>query len=306
MHNLKLTSAALLIVASGILALAGCKSSQAPSPQATAPRAQASVQSSTAPSTATPSAATSTAALPLAQVADLVASASHGAVKVIKVFSAGDGITGAVTQDSANRKAIVFVSPHATMLFPGGAFDRNGQNLAQENMVTQGVYMAPAELARRVDSNGFMVGKKGPVLTAFIDPNCYWCHELYTKFYPRIQAGDLRMRVIMVGFLKPDSAARAAAILAAKDPAAALHEDEVKFDLKQEEGGYPVSKSTPQKYLDQVREDTQLMGDAGQISTPGLLYCAKNTQSLVYQLGMPQDVNGFIDNVGSKGDPSCD
>lgn len=295
---------ALFTVSALAFALSACQPAQSPSLNVNA-SAKAASPASASRAKAGLAGASESATASLAQVTDLVSSASHGAVKVLKVFPAGDGITGAVTQDASSRKSIVFVSPHATILFPGGAFDRNGVNLAQENMVTQGVYIAPAELAKRVVPRAFMVGKKGPILTAFIDPNCYWCHELYTKFYPRIQSGDLRMRVVMVGFLKPDSAARAAAILAAKDPAAALHEDEVKFDLKQEEGGYKIPASVPQKFLDQVREDTQNMGDAGQISTPGLLFCAKGTGTLTYQLGMPQDVKGFIDNLGTQGDPSC-
>ncbi|PKY11982.1 thiol:disulfide interchange protein [Acidithiobacillus marinus] len=72
-------------------------------------------------------------------------------------------------------------------------------------------------------------GSKGPIVYDFYDPNCPYCHEIYTWLQNPIDSQQIRVRFITVGFLSPSSPGKAAAILAASDPLAALKLNENNF-----------------------------------------------------------------------------
>lgn len=121
----------------------------------------------------------------------------------------------------------------------------------------------------------FLVGSRGPELTAFMDPNCIWCHRLYEKAMPLVRAGKLHLRVALVGFLKPTSAAKAAAILAARHPAQALAFNESHFNVIAEEGGIRPDYHAPLSIHRAVSDNTHLLAQTGEEATPTLLYYTK-------------------------------
>ncbi|WP_444677058.1 thiol:disulfide interchange protein DsbG [Halomonas sp. E19] len=61
------------------------------------------------------------------------------------------------------------------------------------------------------------------VLYTFTDPNCPYCVRFWEMARPWVEAGEVQLRHVMVGILQPNSPAKAAALLGADDPAAALH-----------------------------------------------------------------------------------
>ena len=69
-------------------------------------------------------------------------------------------------------------------------------------------------------------GEAPRVIYMFSDPNCPFCNMFWKQARPWVEAGDVQLRHVMVGMLRPDSAGKAAALLAAKDPEAALNEHE--------------------------------------------------------------------------------
>lgn len=283
-----------LVALSAFFALAACSqpaSSGKPSASSDHPAASSSVAA--------------TSAVTQDSANDLVQRASHGQAHVDHIFKGPDGMVGAVVINANQTKDIIFISPGGKVLFPGGGFTAEGKNIAEEALISEHVYISPEELAQKASQVGFVVGKSGPIITAFVDPNCYWCHVLYTKINPLVEAGKVRVRYVVIAAIKPSSPARAAAILAAKDPAKAMKLDEEKFNVKAEEGGISPLKTPDPAAEAQVRANTALMASAGKVSTPGLLYCAAATKKLVYALGMPQDIDGFIAGSTTEGDPSC-
>jgi thiol:disulfide interchange protein DsbG len=56
----------------------------------------------------------------------------------------------------------------------------------------------------------------------FTDPNCPFCAKFWADARPWVDAGKVQLRHVIVGILTPTSAGRAAALLAAPDPVAAL------------------------------------------------------------------------------------
>lgn len=56
----------------------------------------------------------------------------------------------------------------------------------------------------------------------FTDPNCPYCNQLWRDARPLVQAGQLQLRHILVGMLRPSSEGKAAAILASRHPSRLL------------------------------------------------------------------------------------
>lgn len=71
-------------------------------------------------------------------------------------------------------------------------------------------------------SASFVEGHAGPVVAAFIDLDCGYCSLLWRRLRAPLATGRVRVRWIPVAILSPDRAGRAAALLQATDPVAAL------------------------------------------------------------------------------------
>lgn len=149
------------------------------------------------------------------------------------------------------------------------------QEMAQPMKSTPSA-MPPSAIAASVaHAHTFGVGHKGPELTAFMDPNCIWCHRFYEKSLPLIRSGKLRLRVVLVGFLKPSSPGKAASILMSGNPAAALAYDESHFNEQKEEGGIRPVANPPPSIRRAVSNNTKLLARTGEEATPTFLYLNK-------------------------------
>ena len=137
-------------------------------------------------------------------------------------------------------------------------------------------------------------------MTIFFEPYCGYCNKLFENIKPLVDSGKMRARVIMVGFLRPDSIARAADIQNAKDPWKAMKNWEGLADKSKA----PASTSTPEEQA-KIQGWNTLMNSAGQTGTPAILYCNKQTKQVEMSKGMPPDFNSFFANVGSEGNAAC-
>lgn len=159
---------------------------------------------------------------------------------------------------------------------------------------------AARELARgAMSATGFTLGTAGPLLVAFEDPNCIFCEHLSRATAPLVAAGKLRIRIVPVGFLKPDSAARAAAILQAPNPAEAWERNMAGFREAAEEGAYPTAQ--PSFSSDRaLRANLALLEKSGKVATPTLLVCRKGSQVPAVLPGIAQgELPALLDGAGS-------
>ncbi|HEB80731.1 MAG TPA: thiol:disulfide interchange protein DsbG, partial [Chromatiales bacterium] len=184
----------------------------------------------------TPASATPT----LKQAREHIARISHGHARAEKIFPGPVGLTGVVLEIQG-RKMVGWLTADGQYLLLGSLIGPGGTNETRAAMEHLGLISKPMPVAKfalsSVQADGFTVGRKGPLLTAFIDPNCIYCHKFYAEVMPLVKAGRVRVRFIPVAFLKPSSAGKSAALLAAKDPAAAMAKNEKDFDTTREEGG---------------------------------------------------------------------
>jgi len=83
-------------------------------------------------------------------------------------------------------------------------------------------------------------GNGARILYVIFDPNCPYCHVLIDQLQPLIPELGLQVRYLVVGYLDPvSSAGKAAYILQAKNPLAALLRNEKEFNM-QHFGGVPA------------------------------------------------------------------
>ncbi|MPT07012.1 MAG: thiol:disulfide interchange protein DsbG, partial [Delftia sp.] len=129
-----------------------------------------------------------------------------------------------------------------TVLFAGMAaslFLAAGRATAAEGPATAQAPQAKAQTAKpagdtvqsQLEASTWVPDGKADaprVIYTFTDPNCKYCHKFWEAARPWVDAGKVQLRHILVGVIRDDSPAKAAAILQAPDRAAALMEHEKK------------------------------------------------------------------------------
>lgn len=193
---------------------------------------------------------------------------------VVKTFRTdAPGITGLVIKNKQGRFALIYA--YKNFLLSGDMIDAQGKDLTTEYAHRYLPKPAYAAVAKRLSAASGVVteGKaSAPEIYVFADPNCYFCHKLWELTRDWVAQGKVRLRWVMVGFLKRSSAGRAAAIMAAADGQQALAEDQNHFDVKHEEGGIRPLSSIPKKWQRVLQKHTDLMRSAGFEGTPGLIF----------------------------------
>jgi thiol:disulfide interchange protein DsbG len=118
-------------------------------------------------------------------------------------------------------------------------------------------------------------GPKNPhhLIYVVMDPNCPYCHDLWTLLRARYAKG-LQVRYVMVGFIAANSPGKAAAILEAPNPSQALDENELNWgDMANDMGGgiKPKNEMTPDTGMS-LMVNEQLIRSLGVEGTPALIY----------------------------------
>jgi len=105
----------------------------------------------------------------------------------------------------------------------------------------------------------------------FMDPNCIYCHFTW-KALQAYEANGLQVHWIPIGFLKPDSAGKAAALLQASDGGTLLKQLENGYSVKTESGGIaPLESINPQTQT-KLAANLKLFDTGGFEGTPTLIY----------------------------------
>ena len=124
-------------------------------------------------------------------------------------------------------------------------------------------------------------------LYVIVDPNCIFCHRLYDTLMPMIKSGELSVKWIVTGLIKPSSKPKAYAILAAKDPIKALAENEKNFNEAIEEGGITPLNTPPADIEAAVAANEAFMKQLNLLGTPVIIYFAKDGSPQLSE-GLPQ------------------
>lgn len=215
-----------------------------------------------------------------ADYAHMVQNLTHGQLHLVKIIPTGvPDLLGLVAENKAGQKNLTF-GLDGKYLIPGPILEADGSMLNARIAREAGLVPKPLPIGKLVNSamaaKGFVLGHGGPMVVAFLDPNCIFCHQFYEHVLPELKAGKLRIKVIPVGFLKPSSLPKAVAILSAKDPAKAWAFDEAHFDVKTEKGGIAPAKNLHVPATAVIEKNTQLLARTGEVATPTVIACHKN------------------------------
>lgn len=121
------------------------------------------------------------------------------------------------------------------------------------------------------------------VVYTFSDANCPYCHRFWEAARPWVAAGKVQLRHLLVGIIKEDSPAKAAAILGAPDRSAALRDNEARFD----QGGIAPAAGVPADIQAILDQNQMLMLSMGFRGTPGIVVRDGNGALRKYN-GMPR------------------
>ena len=145
-------------------------------------------------------------------------------VTVVGTFPAPGGLT-AWAGYIGQRPLSMFVTPDGKHVIAGTLLDAQGNEVAEAALeqAVRGAMTAGA-WSKLESSHWIEDGKKGAPRTVYVftDPNCPYCNKFWADARPWVDSGKVVLRHVMVGILTPTSAGKAAALLADKDPAAAL------------------------------------------------------------------------------------
>ncbi len=193
-------------------------------------------------------------------------------LKLDSRFAAPGGLTGYVGTTPQGRRIVFYVPRDGSVALFGHMVNAHGQDLTAEHLRR---YVRDPEFAAAFkvlqSTHWIGVGAKNPrhVIYAFVDPNCPYCHRLWQVAGPAAAQG-VQMRYIIVGILGPSSSAKAAAILAARDPARALATNERRYRI--EDGGIKPLPLIPKALKAQLDSNVKLMLRFELNGTPGMVW----------------------------------
>lgn len=213
--------------------------------------------------------------------AKLVLKTTQGKAKITQEFKALGDINGYVVEPTTGGQSlVVYANKDGKFMMVGNLINGKGKSLTEgfmDKYVTSKV--AANSYAEAQHMYYFSDGSNKAPHKAYIiiDPNCIFCHKLYTAIIPLIDKGQVQVRWIPAGFLKPSSVGKAAALLNAKsdkEAVALLHQDEMKFNTGQELGGLKAIEKNSQNStaFDHVTANTQFFGKYGFQGTPTFIY----------------------------------
>ncbi|WP_266002006.1 thiol:disulfide interchange protein DsbG [Microbulbifer thermotolerans] len=207
-------------------------------------------------------------------------------VRIAGSFKAPDGLTGYVGEMQGQPVAF-YLTPGGEHVIVGPMLSASGENLTEAKVQELVVGPKNAKAWRALEKAEWVrEGSAGaPVIVyTFTDPNCPFCHRFHRAARPWIEAGRVQLRHILVGIIKQDSLPKAATILGAEDPGAALRENQEKYGS----GGIAVVPKRVEAYSDTIRENNALMSSLDLHATPSTYYKGPNGQIFMKQ-GAPDE-----------------
>lgn len=204
---------------------------------------------------------------------------------VVSEFDAPGGLRGFAGVVGGQQPAAAYLTPDGKHVVVGSLFDAQGNDVGRDLLTAKVAGPMTTKIWSQLENSAWVGDGKADaprVIYTFSDANCPYCHRFWDAARPWVDAGKVQLRHIMVGVIREDSPGKAAAIIGAKDPSAALLENEHGFDR----GGIkPVAISADVGR--KLEANQALMVELGFQGTPGILF--KDAEGNVQRRsGMPQ------------------
>ncbi|MCC5883108.1 MAG: thiol:disulfide interchange protein DsbG [Halomonas sp.] len=206
-------------------------------------------------------------------------------------FEAPGGLAGFAASHQG-REMTVFVTADGQHAIVGTMIDAEGNDLSEGPL--DELVRAPQEqeVWRQLEASHWIQDGQPDapqVLYTFTDPNCPYCHQFWEQSRPWVEAGQVQLRHIMVGILQQDSPAKAASLLGAEDPEAALHDHS--------QGNAIAAAPQPRDIEDQIYRNNGLFDELGLYATPTTVY--RHEDRLQRVDGMPDEAR-LLEMMGGE------
>lgn len=205
--------------------------------------------------------------------APLKALAAQGA-EIVGSFAAPGGLRGYAALYNGQAIALYLTGDGQHVLL-GNLFDAKGKNLSRAPLERLVYEPMARELWTRLEKTGWIADGKADaprIVYLFSDPNCPYCNRFWQQTRPWIEAGKVQLRHIMVGMLQEDSPGKAATLLAAQRPEAALAEHEAAGKAST----LAPLEAIPPTVKKQLDDNLALMDQLGAMATPAIFYLDEN------------------------------
>ena len=204
-------------------------------------------------------------------------------VEILERFDAPSGLTG-YTALYNGRPLALYVTSDGQHTLIGSLLDAKGEDLTGAVLEEKVSRPQSKVMWEKLQGSSWIADgsdKAEKTVYVFTDPNCPYCKRFWNDARPWVNANKVQLRHIMVGTLGESSQKKAATMLAAKDPKAALQGNESGKKPAQE------AKNIEAKQRQQLDDNQQLMALLGASGTPAILYLDQ-TGMLQMHPGAPQ------------------
>ncbi|WP_341669236.1 thiol:disulfide interchange protein DsbG [Alcaligenes sp. SDU_A2] len=212
----------------------------------------------------------------LAQAADLppaLQSLQEQGLSIVGQFDAPGGLK-AWGAYNGNHPLAIYALPDGQHMLVGTLIDAKGEEVRPAGLDTLVQPAIAKDMLDKLEKSRWIADGKDDaprVVYIFTDPNCPYCMQLWQMARPWVDAGKVQLRHIPVGILTPTSGPKSAAILAAQDPTAALHDHSVAM-LKDRSGGIKGLSAIPPDIDAQLTANEDLMVGWDLRATPALVW----------------------------------
>ncbi len=203
-------------------------------------------------------------------------------------FSVPGGLRGYAGLTPNGKHVVFYTTGDGSLALFGALIDTHGHDLSQ---VYQNTYVQRPRnqqlYSHLAKAHWIGVGAKHPtrIIYAFVDPNCPFCRDFWQSAQAAYGHG-VQIRYLVVAILGDSSVKKAAAILGAKDPQAALDFNERGF--RHHSGAIRPMAHVPSSLRQRVARHNRLMRQFGLDGTPGLVWKDKHGQVRTSD-GLPPD-----------------
>ncbi|MQB13169.1 thiol:disulfide interchange protein DsbG [Agrobacterium sp. ICMP 6402] len=211
-------------------------------------------------------------------------------IKILGEMKVPGGLRGFAAKAGA-QPLTIYLTPDNQHVIVGPLVDGDGIDVAADQLKKLSeVAIDPAVWTTLEKSSWVQDGNpEAPrVIYTFTDPNCPYCRQFWKAARPWVEGGKVQLRHVMVGVIRQDSPAKAAAILEAQSPEKAIVLNET------QEGGIPPLSTIRRETAVSLKANEQLMTALGFGGTPAIVY--KNGKGEIKTMsGLPQ--GGGLDEV---------
>ncbi|MDR9439856.1 MAG: thiol:disulfide interchange protein DsbG [Halomonas sp.] len=188
-------------------------------------------------------------------------------LKIHGEFEAPGGLSG-FAASHRGREMAVYLTPDGDHAVVGTLLDAEGNDLSAAPLDEHVRSGQEAKVWQQLEESHWIQDgdpQAERVLYTFTDPNCPYCRKFWQQARPWVEAGEVQLRHVMVGILRNDSPAKAAALLGDQDPAAALQSHSG-------DGAEIEAAAQPREVEEQVYANNQLFEGLGLMATPTTYY----------------------------------